>query len=237
MSDRRFTDREVALILRRASELEKAGREGSATGRGLSLADLQEIASEAGINPDLIGQAVAELESRRGLDPVSLLGPATVARETRAVPATVSEDLLAELIRIIDQEVEDQGTVQEALGAVRWTGKGRFLSTQVSLEPSEEETLVRVEERYTDALRAMLHAIPASYGLILGLPIFLEGLNLGTPLSVVLALVSGAAGWTLGDGIWRGLAKKSRLRVGRLAEKLSRVASKALPWPKEESTG
>lgn len=231
MSDRRFTDKEVALILRRASELEDSRGEGSAPGRGLSLTDLQEIAAEAGINPDLIGRAVAELEDRRSLDPVSLLGPTTVSREVRAVPNTVSEDTLAELIRLIDQEVEDQGTLQEVLGAVRWTGKSRFLSTQVSLEPSDDETLVRVEERYADALRGMLHGIPASYGLILGLPIFLEGLNLGAPLSVVLAVATGAAGWALGDTIWRRLARKSRNRVGRLAEKLTMAASRALPPP------
>lgn len=229
MSDRRFTDKEVALILRRASELEDSRGEGSVPGRGLSLTDLQEIAAEAGINPDLIGRAVAELEDRRSLDPVSLLGPTTVSREVRAVADPVSEETLAELIRIIDQEVKDQGTVQEALGAVRWTGKSLFLSTQVSLEPSEEETLVRVEERYTDALRGMLHGIPSSYGLILGLPIFLEGLNLGAPLSVALAVATGAAGWALGDTIWRRLARKSRTRVGRLAEKLTMAASRALP--------
>ena len=42
--------------------------------------------------------------------------------------------------------MEAQGTVVEALGAVRWTSNTRFLSTQVSVEPSGDDTLLRVEE-------------------------------------------------------------------------------------------
>jgi hypothetical protein len=238
MSDRRFTDREVALVLRRAVELEKdSSADGSASGRGLSIADLKEIAAEAGISPDVIGRAIAELESRKGLEPLSIAGPSAVSREVRAVPRELSAKDLGELIRIVDQEVADQGTVQEALGTVRWTSQGRFLSTQVSLEPSQGETLMRVEERYTEAIRGAIHGIPASYGFLLSLVAALEGLNLGFPIVPILGVVGAVVGWSLGDLLWRGLAKKSRSRVRALAERLSQTASRLLPSGEEEEEG
>jgi len=46
---RRFTDREVATLLRKASEIEES--EGSPGSGGLSMDDLQEIAREVGIAP------------------------------------------------------------------------------------------------------------------------------------------------------------------------------------------
>jgi hypothetical protein len=52
---RRFTDREVALVLKKASELEEV--EGTGSGGGLTLDDLEQIASEVGISPALIKKA------------------------------------------------------------------------------------------------------------------------------------------------------------------------------------
>jgi len=236
MTERRFTDKEVALILRRASDLEKRDSSTALTsGRGLTLSDLKEIAAEAGIDPELVSQAVTEMEGPKGLRSGSLLaGPGTVRREVRAIPQEMSRDELADLFRLVDEEVPDQGTVQEALGNVRWTSKGRFLSTQVSLEPGAGETLMRVEERYSDGIRGALHGIPTSYGFVLGLALALEGLNLGLAPGALLVLASSATGWGLGGMIWRGLSARSRVRVQRLAERLG-IRAKELTL--EESRG
>lgn len=222
MSERRFTDKEVSLILRRASDLENRGSSTAlSSGRGLTLSALKEIAAEAGIDPDLVGRAVAEMESSKGLKTGStLLGPGTVRREVRATSGEMATEKLAKLIRVVDEEVSDQGTIQEALGQIRWTSQGRILSTQVSLEPGEGETLIRVEERYHDALRGMLYGIPSGYGLVFGLIGALEGFNLGFAPGAALTLASFAAGWGLGGSIWRTISSRSRKRVQRLTEKL-----------------
>jgi len=222
MTERRFTDKEISLILRRASDLEKRGSSTAvSSGRGLTLSDLKEIAAEAGIDPDLVARAVSEMEGPKGLRTGSFLGgPGTVQREVRAAPEEMSREELAELVRVVDEEVRDQGTVQEALGTVRWTSQGRILSTQVSLEPSDGETLIRVEERYHDALRGMLHGIPAGYGLLFGLVAALEGMELAFGPGALVVLASVATGFGLGGAIWRGISARSRRRVQHLAEKL-----------------
>lgn len=65
MSDgsRRFTDQEVALVLRRASELDEAGPS-EASGGGLSLEDLRDIAREVGISPQAIARVVRIVDER-----------------------------------------------------------------------------------------------------------------------------------------------------------------------------
>jgi len=238
MSERRFTDKQVALILRRAADLEKRSSTSGSSPRGLTLADLKEIAAEAGIDPDLIGRAVAEMEGPRGLEPTSvIIGPETVRREVRAIAGELGKEELAELMRLVDDQVADQGTVAEALGFVRWTSQGRFLSTQVSLEPTRGETLMRVEERYSEALRGVLHGIPASYGAIFGLAYALEGLNLGLAPGSLVALATTIAGWGIGTSIWRVISARSRTRVRKLAEMLGLKAKEIAPVSPEEAGG
>jgi hypothetical protein len=238
MTNRRFTDKEVALILRRASDLEKQSSSTALSkDAGLTLEELKEIAEEAGIDPGLVGRAVAEMESPKGLEKTSLLaGPGTVQREVRAIPGELSTEELAEIFRVVDAEVADQGTVVEALGNFRWTSKSRFMSTQVSLDPSQGETLMRVEERYNDAVRGVLHGIPASYGLVFGLAAVTEALSLGVIPESLILLGSIATGWGIGTSIWRLLSSRSRSRVQRLTEKLG-VKGRELAPPDTDPEG
>jgi hypothetical protein len=232
MTERRFTDREIGLILRRAVELEEgAPVPGQPGARGLTLGELQEIAREAGIDPASVGRAVEEMETRHGLEPRSIGGPSPVKREVRTVPGEMTREAVGALMRTVDQEVEAQGTVVEALGAVRWTSNTRFLSTQVSVEPSGEDTLLRVEERYSEMVRGPLHGIPASWGGLFGLALGLEGLSLALPLVIVLTTIMTMIGWGVGDLIWRGISAGSRKRVRALTERLTEEATRLLPPP------
>jgi hypothetical protein len=235
MTERRFTDREIGLILGRAVELEEGSPStGVSSARGLNLKELQEIAEEAGIDPGMIDRAAAEMEGRGSLEPLSIGGPSGVRREVRTVPGEMAREEVGELMRIVDQRVEAQGTVVEALGAVRWTSNTRFLSTQVSVEPSGDDTLLRVEERYSDIIRGPLHGIPASWGLILGLALGLDGLSLALPLVIVLTAITAMIGWGVGDLVWRGISAGSRKRVRALTEHLTTEASRLLPPPAVE---
>jgi len=242
MTEQRFTDKQVALILRRAADLErKAPSAAGSSAKGLTLSDLKEIAAEAGIDPELVVRAVTELASPKGLGAGSILiGPETVQREVRATRGELSTEEMATLVRLVDEAVRGQGTVQEALGHVRWTSQGWFLSTQVSLEPGDGETLIRVEERFSDAIRGALHGMPAGYGFLFGLAAALEWMNLGLVPGALFTLASALAGWGLGDVIWRGLAGRSIARVRRLVERLglraTEMVGEGAPELPEESS-
>ena len=236
MTERRFTDREVALILRRSVEMEeRSGSSELPAARGLTLRELQEVAGEVGIDPSIVSRAAAELETRRGLEPVSVWGPSPFRREVQSIPRTLSREEMGELVRVVDREVSAQGIVGEALGSVRWTSNGRFLNTQVSIEPGTHETLVRIEERYRDNTRGPLHGIPAAYGGMFGLIYALEGLALSPGFIAVFVVLGAILGWMLGDVLWRQVSGRSMRRVRALSGEIARAAAElGLPDPSDD---
>lgn len=227
MTERHFTDHDVALILRRAAELDRDAR--SSTARGLSARDLEEIAEDVGIDPGTIRRAIAELDRPGGGKLPSVLGPPLANRHIRALDRELDADTIRRLMRLIDERVPAQGTVGEALGTFRWTSGGRFLSRQISVEPNPDETLVRVEERFSARARAALHLVPAGYGLAFGPVIGLEALGGGPATAIAMAAGLGAVGWAIGRGIWEVVSARSRRRVAELSDVLEAEAGEVPP--------
>jgi hypothetical protein len=220
---RRFTDREVALVLRKASEIEES--EGTDGRGGLSARDLEEIAREVGISQLAITQAIASLErgetSRRSL----LSAPAT-HRTIRAVEGELSEEAVRRLVRLIDERADQAGVVSEALGSVRWTGSDRIRSTQVSITPEGGETRIQVVEKLAPRIRGAVHGIPIAWGVMIAGPL-VEQLGLsGAGLAAVVAL-GAAAGLAAGRVVWGIFSAKSRARVERLTADLTQTAREA----------
>ena len=60
--ERKFNDEEVALIIKRAAELQQTEQAQQDPGSALSLTEVEEIAREAGIDPKLIRRAAVGLD-------------------------------------------------------------------------------------------------------------------------------------------------------------------------------
>lgn len=217
---RRFTDREVALVLRRASEIEDTqGTEGAA---GLSLEELQDIGREVGISADAIARAAASL-GRSGVVPAALAGAPLVRKAVHAVQGRLNEEALGALIRHVDERADSAGSISQALGSVRWTASDRFRSMQVSITPAGAETRIQVVEKATPRFRHVVQLLPAAWGVMLAAP--LAG-ALGTPGAGIVALLAagGLVGGAIGRGVWSLLSSQSEARVSRLAAELSAEA-------------
>jgi len=223
-STRRFTDREVALVLRAATEIDET--EGSGTGGGgLSIDDLREIGREVGISATAIERAVARLD--RGARPgAAWAGAPLVRKAVRAVPGELGENALAHLVRLVDETTDATGAISEALGSVRWTSSDRFRSTLVSFTPERGETTVRVVEKSVPRLRRIFHLLPAAWGVMLASATF-ASLGLGPGGSVALAAGGLIAGGAAGRFAWGRLSGASARRVERLADKLTDAARDA----------
>jgi hypothetical protein len=220
---RRFTDREVALVLKRASEIDVA--EESTMGGGLSLEDLQEIGREVGIAPEAIARAVSTL-GRRTSAVSGLAGAPLVHKSMHAVQGELDEAGLGALVHLVDERADGTGTVSEALGSLRWTSADRFRSLQVSLTPGEGETRIQVVEKAKPRFRRVVQLIPAAWGVMLAMPAVGSGALGGLAVAGILAggaLVGGA----IGRGVWSLLSARSQARVASLAEELSAQANDA----------
>lgn len=218
MSDgsRRFTDREVALVLKQASEYEV---DGGGAERGLSLGDLHEIAREVGISERAIEQAVAGLDRPSSLhSPVS--GAPLVHKAARAVPSMLTDEAIARLIRVADERVAGTGSVAEALGSIRWTASERLRSTAVSISRSEGETSISVVEKTPPRLRHIFHFVPPAWALMIAAP-SIGALQLSAPATGAALVGAILAGAGVGRAAWKLLSRRSEKRVRELADALT----------------
>ena len=110
MPDRIYTEQEVAALLERAAELQAQAARRNEHRPGLSLAELEDVAAEAGLDPSLLRQAAGELdEPGRPLLDRSAGTTATHVSVERRVPGTFTpeawEDVVAELRHRFDTDM------------------------------------------------------------------------------------------------------------------------------------
>jgi hypothetical protein len=215
---RRYTDREVALVLRRAAAIDERRSTDTAPARGLTLRELHEIAREVGLSPAAIDQAIGGLRSGAHTGGVPLMGAPVSHKTVRAVSSRLPDEALQGLIRVIEEQVDATGTVTEALGTVRWTSVARghrFSPTmQVSLTPADGETQVQVVQRYPAQLRAILQFLPASWGLMIG-GVVAASTGVGVASGVGLAAGTAILGLGIGRTVWRAISRRNERDVQR----------------------
>jgi len=142
--DRRYTDQEFALILRKASELAKdrpgpAGRSG-----GLTLSQMQDIAGEAGIDPELVARA-ASLFSTQGTSLAAKIfgGPGSY-RVVESVPGEIPKEELGRIVETIREVLNSQGQAEEVLGGLEWKTTTEVTKVSVHVSPRDDQTRLEV---------------------------------------------------------------------------------------------
>jgi hypothetical protein len=188
---RRYGEKEVGLILKRATELSQGAPEPT-EGSGLTLEELEEIAIEAGIDPRFLRDAAAELETRgptpEGIE--RLLGGPVMVELQRRVPGEVPEDRWDDVIHEISRAADGQGHPSVIGRTLSWVlsdpNRQRFL--QVTVSNRDGETLIRIEERMQQLAGAIYGGLLGGVGGGLGLGVGL-GVGLGAMGSALFATV------------------------------------------------
>ena len=229
---RRYDDHEMALIIKLASELEKR----ETRGESHSLAEIQEIAAQAGIDPGLILQAARALEGRRSSRASSLIGAPTTFRFDRSVTGELPDSELGSLVHAIRQLMGREGEVTQVLESLEWRDLDPLgTTTHVEITPRQGRTAIRVTARsgntaswsYVGAgtLAAILSVIA---GKEMQAPVLLEA-------SVILGLWG--TGYLAARTVWRRLAGQLENRLRRLTDALVAQATHALPGGREQLSG
>ena len=242
---RRFDDDEVSLILRRAGELQESRQQGSDA--GMSLADLEAVAREAGLDPALVRQAAAELPAP-GQRPLPsgpgarFLGAPTMLRYERVVDGELppSEyDLLVEEIR---RTTNDVGTLSTLGRTLAWSssqsarharggGGGVGRAVNVTVVARGGRTAIRVEERVTGLAGGLFGGLMGgvgggSSGIAVGV-----GLALFHSASAALglwgAIVAGSYG--LARTIFTSIVRRRAGELSSLADRLAALVESVQP--------
>lgn len=243
MAERRYDDDEVREILLRATEFRSTDVDADATalpapipaaqgpGHGLTLAQLQEVAAEAGIAPARVAEAAGLLE----LDRAALPAPRTL------LGVDISTAHAVRLPRMLEPDEWDRYVVRlrdafGAAGQVRTEGSLQTWSNghlKVLLEPLETGARLRFQALHGESKGFLDGAVALGVsGLFLG--VFLGGMTLltGKPLPGILFGITaslpvvGAGMWAAGRSRAARWLPRRRTQFRTLGEEALRVVER-----------
>lgn len=148
--ERRFDDEQLALVLRRAVELERRRDRTPAplrpppSGSGFSSDEVRAIAAEAGIDAGAVERALREAaEGPASAASRAVGGPLRLRREA-TVYGRLTEAVQPQLIGRIRREAAHHGVVVPEPGSLVWRSVGQPTQLDVVVEPEGSSTRVTV---------------------------------------------------------------------------------------------
>ena len=216
--DRKFNDEEVALIIKRAAELQQTQQIEQEPSNALTLAEVEQIAREAGIDPKLIRQAAHGLERpAETTRPSAWVGAPTRIVFERVIDGEIPVDDYEPIINEVRRTFGDNG-VPSVLGrTLAWSSSyqggrrrnnGRMVN--VSVVSRSGATTVRVEEELRNVAGALFG------GLVGGGGGGTTGISIGIGMGAFHSAPLAAAIWVT---VAAGFYTLARTLFGRLADK------------------
>jgi hypothetical protein len=186
IEQRRFTDREVREIIKKA--VESTSSTDLVRSEGLSLEELKAIAGDVGIDPDRLEAAArAVVMGGAGGTKNKLFGGPIVLDFEEKVPAEFDPQDTPELLSMIRRVMGQQGEAEELHGSIEWSVKGDMGERYVTLAPRDGTTTIRGSANLSNA--AILTYLPVGIvGAIAAVAGTIAALNNGNPVGLIFTL-------------------------------------------------
>jgi hypothetical protein len=226
--ERRFSDREVALIFETAAEWQAAiPPEGLA--RDLSLADLEETAREVGLDVALIRRAVRELDARASRQRSALLlGAPTELVVERVIPGEADSAAHEAVLAALRDAAGDVGETSIVGRLFGWRGRLGKARLDVQVTAGEGRTLIRVRMMLGEVVGDSFVAPLILGGGGIGFFAFAATVNvLGAP-AILLAGALAGAGYAGARWHFARRAAQYHQRAAALADLLAERTADAL---------
>lgn len=171
-SNRRFSEEEVALIVKRAAELQQTEETADEPGNALTLAEVEQIAKEAGIDPRMIRRAAQSLDRpEEGNRPSPWAGAPTRLVFERVVDGEISSDEYEQLIDTVRRAVGDNGIPSVIGKTLAWSSsergsrrRGHGRQVDVTVVSRRGVTTIRVEEELRNIAGALFGGLVGGGG-------------------------------------------------------------------------
>lgn len=154
MGDQRLFDDETAgLVLRRAAEMQHESNVPAHSGDGLSATDLEQIATEAGIDPAFVRRAIVEAQvSSPETEYSPVFGEVKTLELVEVLEGEVSPDSVDRMLEEVQRAFADGGTVTRTGRSATWSASralasSRLSSLVVAITARDGQTEVRITER------------------------------------------------------------------------------------------
>jgi len=204
----KYTDQQMALILKRAAEQQAAA--GEATH---SLEAIQDIARQVGIDPALVANAAQNLDAPAQASHV--MGEPSAHRISRRLQRAPTSIDSAALLAIIRDHLSMTGEIRPLGDGLEWhagIAENKFV---VTVAPTTAGPAVRIDARQhgPKALAYMAAGITGGIALLVGAGVG-HGLGAAAGIAVLGASVAGAR------AVWNRYARRRNERLRALTEAL-----------------
>lgn len=143
-----YTEKEISALLKRAAELQAS--DSTSDRQGLSLAELEQIAAEAGIDPRFVREAATDTSRAAPSDIASgLLGGPLAIEDERIFRGEVTADQWETMVQEIRRTFGQGGTASQLGHSLEWNGEQRrhFRQAYVTASPRNGRTRVQITQR------------------------------------------------------------------------------------------
>ena len=223
--DRRFTDREMRLIFERAGEADV----GAERDRGYSLAEIQEIAAQAGLNPTDVARAASTIRSHTASYPV--LGGPIRFHASHTLESKLADHGIASVALKIREATGFHGELRDVPGGAEWRVRSAMGLVVVDFTPRGTRTRIDLTVARDD--EAAVTAIGVGFaGLVTGVAVSIAAV---ASLHVIPVVGIGIGAVAAIGGAWAGM----RLVWSRAARRWARKTDalmKAISDAAEQST-
>lgn len=193
---RTYNEREIGALMKRATEIHEASE--GAPHRHLSLAEIEQLATELGVPAEALLAAALELEHGRSPSrKKNLLGGPFVTDEMRVVNGEVSDSYWEDVVLDLRQATGRTGRISETGQAREWSyhmGEGddgvNFTKTKVTVRPKDGQTSIHIRKQYGGLALWYPAALIPLVSLMLAVTNAFPGPEVGFPsLAAVMALM------------------------------------------------
>ena len=224
---RLYDEKEVGRLLERATELQREDPVRPNPSGGFSLQELEEIAAEAGIDPNHLRRAAMELDAARAETSgwARLLGDSPAISLRATVPGELPTDAFEMLIPVIQQTMHEHGQPSLLGHTLTWQAEvgQKERSIQVIVSSRAGETHIQAEEHLHRLAGAIFGGggtgVGVGVGVGVGMPI---GLNLLHSALFAAAFPIGVIGLTFvaAREIFRRIMRRRRRILGEVVDRL-----------------
>ena len=229
-SSRRYGDEDVRHLLELATKIqeEEAGRGRGPDGEGLTLAQIQDAAAEAGIDPEYVQRAAARMDHFESPEPgMRWAGTPLTIRTERIIPGEITHEDFWQVSAEMDAKYDSlgPGSVRMAGRTLTWkSAEGGDRSIQVSISSRMGETRIHASEDLQASADNLFGGVVGAGGLGVGLGVglFVGQKVLGSTLFSVLFPVVVIGGLYFGARrLMRWVSAKRRRQLESLMDRLA----------------
>lgn len=196
MSERRYNENELAEILRVAAKGQSATPSSGEESTGYSLAEIERLAAEVGIDPKQVGIAAqglgAKPQTTKGL---RLLGGTDRHVLERTIQGTLNDIGWEETVGELRTFFEGSGSTSAFGSSREWVGGTDFRSVHASFTPRNGQTKVRLTINRRDAMA--IGWILMVISIIFATIATLVSLRTGYPLTALVASTAIVAAYSI----------------------------------------